>query len=279
MCNLIHSLLDNTGKEVYHQGSDDFRGEGSFTTQAVEVKAGCGKLSVEIPSSRIWHPEPGEVPLLYADTLNVRLRFEYVLTVSTSQFKPPVVEIPRLDAQENVARIARDYMQLYESKDGADFTLVSDDGTEFAVHRTVLRARSEFFAGMQRFNSIETKSEPCVFPDLDAKTLEVLLLYMYGGLTKVPEDLAQSVFVAADKYQFPLLKSHCEALLVSQVMLGTVAHFLILADKYLAPKLREACLALLKEGYQVFVDAGGMEMLKKSGNEELLNAIKGFPKE
>ena len=181
-----------------------------------------------------------------------------------------------LEPTENDEIVPSGFLQLLKSGDGSDFTLVSTDDKEFAVHRTILRARSEYFAAMLSSDSQEAKNGRCKLPDLDAKTLEVFLLYMYGGLKKVPEDLAQLVFVAADKYQFSLVKSHCEVLLVSQVMLGTAAHFLILADKYSASNLRDACLKLAKDGYQIFEEAGGAEQLRASGNGQLLEAVKEY---
>lgn len=170
--------------------------------------------------------------------------------------------------------MASNFMKLYRTREGADFVVVCTDEKEFAVHRAVLQARSEYFAAMLIPHSKEAASGRCVLPDMNSEMVEVLLLFIYGGLKKVPEELAQPLLIAADKYQFPLLKAYCEALLVSQVMLGTAAHFLVLADTHSAPKLRAACLMMIKEGFVVFREAGGMEKLRAEGNAELLTMVK-----
>ncbi|GAV09683.1 hypothetical protein RvY_19182 [Ramazzottius varieornatus] len=48
-------------------------------------------------------------------------------------------------------------------------------------------------------NSKEAASGRCVLPDMNSKMVEVLLLFVYGGLKTVPEELAQPLLIAADK--------------------------------------------------------------------------------
>ena len=269
--------MDDAGNEVYYQGSDDFQSKETFRTRFIEMKDGRGSLTEDIPSRRIFYPYSYEVPLLYNDTLNVRMLFEYVTSAALTSINPQIVALPSLESD---CVMASDYMKLYKSKKGTDFILVAEDGKEFAVHRTVLHARSDYFRAMLTLDCKEAKEGRCPVLDVNAEVLEVLLLFMYGGLTEVPAQLAQSVLIASDKYQFPVLKDHCEGLLMGQVMLGTAAHFLILADKYSAPKLREACLKMITDGFEVFSEAGGMKKLQADGNPDLLKVVKDmlYPK-
>lgn len=93
---LFCSVLDNVGKEVYYQGSDDFQKEAMARTQQIAIKDGRGRISVDIPYERIWNPKSDESPLLYQNALNSRVTFEYVHEVSTTYITPTVPEFPDL---------------------------------------------------------------------------------------------------------------------------------------------------------------------------------------
>ena len=259
------------GEEVFHKGSDDFRDESSFRTQAVAMKDSICNLDVDVPYDRFWKPEKDQVPLIYNDAVNIRMQFEYVHFAITRQYNEATRSIlPSFDTE---GQSFEDYMRLYRTKEGSDFALVANDGSEFAVHRAVLRARSEYFSAMLNLKAMESKKQQCVLPDIDAKILEVFLLFMYGGQIKFPEELLQPILKVADKYQFSVLKNYCEASLIARLMVGNAAHYLILADKYAASNLREACLALIKDGYCTFLEIGGMQKLKKNGSKELVSAV------
>ena len=172
------------------------------------------------------------------DTLNIRMRFQYAYSDFDASGTVSVPQLPCLiRAQEKWL----DLSDLLESKKGSDFILALEGGKEYSVHRNVLQERFKYFAGMLNSKIVEAQSGRCVLVDLDEGTLEVLLKFLYGGLKAVPDDLAESVFIAADKYAFTALKEHCEILLISNLMCGNVRHCMALAEKYSAEKLRSAC--------------------------------------
>ncbi|GAV09126.1 hypothetical protein RvY_18720 [Ramazzottius varieornatus] len=265
------SLLDERDRIIYFEGSDDFTDDAAFKTHEILVNYGGPVVYLSLPGEFVWSPKDDQIPLLQHDTLNMRVQFEYVYSATSIQC---TVAEPQSDTSELDREPAEDFSHLLHLKEGQDFTLVSNDGKQFAVHRKILQARSDYFAAMLSSDVKEVKSGRCVLPDIDGKTLQVLIAYMYSGVPKVPEDLVQSLLGTADKYQFTVLKEYCETRLISRLMLGCAAHFLVLADRHSALKLRDACLEMIKGGYAVFRDTGGVDFMRKNGNPELLTVMR-----
>ena len=244
----VSSILGSTGQEIYFKGST-FE-EKNFLAAEVSLSSDSScSIGIDLPWERFWksYDDKGVLnpPFLRDDdTLNIRMRFQYAYSDFDASGTVSVPQLPCLiRAQEKWL----DLSDLLESKKCSDFLLAVESRREYKVHRNILQERSEYFAGMLNSNVVEAQSGRCLLPDVDEKTLEVLLQFVYGGLKAVPDDLVEPVFIAADRFLFPSLKDHCEILLIVNLTLTNVKHYLALSEKYSAEKLRAACTKVIED--------------------------------
>jgi speckle-type POZ protein len=85
----------------------------------------------------------------------------------------------------------------------------SDDGEIFKVHQAILIARSEVFATMltSTIRTQEKETNMLVVKDVKPKVMKELLRGLYTGQINNIDEIALDLFVAADKYLLPKLKS------------------------------------------------------------------------
>ncbi|GAV09068.1 hypothetical protein RvY_18666 [Ramazzottius varieornatus] len=152
----------------------------------------------------------------------------------------------------------------------SDFVLKSGDGQEFGVHKHItVHACSGYFR-----SDDEIREGRCFMPNVDAKTAEVFLLFMYGAVQEIPEHMIQPVFAAADEYQFTRLKTHIENLLIPRIALNTAAEFLIVAGKCNSYRLSEVALRIIQDKGRDFVEAGGLTVLETNGPDSLFRMVR-----
>ncbi|CAI2347742.1 unnamed protein product [Caenorhabditis sp. 36 PRJEB53466] len=77
------------------------------------------------------------------------------------------------------------FLELLSSGEFSDFTVVSSDGREFAVHMCVLSSRSEYFKALLRNKGTKEYQEKTVtFEDMSAETIEIVLNHIYTDRTE-----------------------------------------------------------------------------------------------
>jgi speckle-type POZ protein len=119
-------------------------------------------------------------------------------------------------------------------------------GREFPAHKSILAARSEFFAAMFQDptkenlkHQIEIENDPEIF--------EELLRFMYTGRldTSTMETMAVGLLVAADKYLLNDLKSECENYFVREMSSENCVELILHGDllnpaEHLKKSIKEA---------------------------------------
>jgi speckle-type POZ protein len=119
-------------------------------------------------------------------------------------------------------------------------------GREFPAHKSILAARSEFFAAMFQHptkenltNQIEIENDPEIF--------EELLRFIYTGRldTTTMETMAVGLLIAADKYLLNELKSECENYFVREMSSENCVELILHGDllnppEYLKKSIKEA---------------------------------------
>ncbi|XP_035220820.1 protein roadkill-like [Stegodyphus dumicola] len=130
------------------------------------------------------------------------------------------------------SKLSRDMQAMYDRHDYSDFVLVCNN-LEFHAHKCLLSARSPVFAQMLQHPMLETTDNRMLIKDIDADTLEKLLLFMYSGQAN-PSSYSQArdLYYAADKYAVYDLKRICGEFIPSFLSSSTALETLILSDRH-----------------------------------------------
>ncbi|GJN24460.1 hypothetical protein PR202_gb12200 [Eleusine coracana subsp. coracana] len=167
---------------------------------------------------------------------------------------PPFLSGPASAMEVNVpsesSELYADLGRLLETKQGADVRF-EVGGKAFAAHKLVLAARSPLYKAAFFGPRCETATHSRIrIPDMDPRTFEAVLHYMYTDtLPEMEHDeegvLALDLLVAADKYSLEGLKSMTEDELCGYVNASRVFKMLAVAERYQCPKLKSVCLELI----------------------------------
>jgi hypothetical protein len=138
--------------------------------------------------------------------------------------------------------IFRDFARLFESGAGSDVVLCVA-GKEFAVHRSIVSARSPVMRAMLdgRFKEGAVASkEPIKIEDVDANTMGQLLRFMYSdSIGSSPEDIAKydrwsSLLIASDRFDVRDLFELAQTKLIELISRKNALDCLMLALKITA---------------------------------------------
>ena len=117
------------------------------------------------------------------------------------------------------------------------------------AHVAVLIARSPVFAAMFQHDMQETKTRQVIIADIEPAVFKQLLHYIYSG--RAPDlrldQMAQSLLLAADKYDIADLKEECLALLRSRITVDNAINTLMWAHYHSMTRLAEAALAFVAQ--------------------------------
>lgn len=117
-----------------------------------------------------------------------------------------------------VKSLTEDFGRLFNNDELSDFVLKCGEQS-FFVHKAVLSARSDFFAGMIRSNLKESKESTAKIEDVEPDILELVLRYMYSGeFPQLSMETIQNVYTAADRFGIESLKVKCYSTLVDNFL-------------------------------------------------------------
>ncbi|KAJ3702429.1 hypothetical protein LUZ61_006134 [Rhynchospora tenuis] len=142
--------------------------------------------------------------------------------------------------------------KLLESSETTDVTFVVENKS-FSCHRSILAARSPVLKAELLGNMVEATQKHIKVEDICPEVFKVMLHFMYtDSLPRcdsetVSAEMAQHLFVAADRYAIEGLKALCEDMLCDSVSLDTVASTLALAQRHNSPRLKNHCLEFISE--------------------------------
>ena len=184
------------------------------------------------------------------------------IRMQPSTATPPFVVAPSSDMAHQLGRIL-------ETGEGADVTFEVGKET-FAAHRLLLAARSSVFS-TQLFGPMKEKDDAtCIrIDDMEPKVFKTMLHFIYTDTLPSIDDkeimeMAQNLFVAADRYNLERLKLICQNTLCSHMDARTVATTLGIAQQHACGKLKEAChkfLALF-QNLKAVIASDGFKYLK-----------------
>ena len=160
---------------------------------------------------------------------------------------------PRLAAETVMANISQE-------GDFTDFTLESEDGAKFPVHRAVLAAQSSVLKRMF-LTPMEEKNTSSLQLLYKAGVVGKLVKFFYTRKIKeeVEEDNFGCFLELAEKYDIPHLKEEVEVLAIRRLSVENMVEMFLLADLYSAEDLRKAA--------EVFIRTNRLKV--KEGLDEL----------
>ncbi|EPS63639.1 hypothetical protein M569_11144, partial [Genlisea aurea] len=173
------------------------------------------------------------------DSIRIRCSISILLPATVKEFRlreNPIIAFPPTN-------INNDLKRLLESGNGCDVVFEVDD-QKFNAHKSILAARSPVFNALF-FGSLSDPNVKCVpIQDMDPHVFKGLLEFVYCDELsgEVYGSMHQSLFVAADRYDFNQLKIHCQNKLYQGICVETVASILLMAEMTNSSVLKSACL-------------------------------------
>ncbi|CAG5133354.1 unnamed protein product [Candidula unifasciata] len=123
------------------------------------------------------------------------------------------------DVYQDVARASNlltGFSQLYKNKQFVDVTLRVEE-TDFPCHKNVLAASSPYFLVMFSTSLVESQLDCITLQDMEARTLELVLDYIYTGQVNLTEDTVQNLLSAANLFQLIPLRDGCAEFMMNHV--------------------------------------------------------------
>lgn len=140
--------------------------------------------------------------------------------------------------------LSENFGSLFTNQNYSDVVL-SVKGKKYHVHKYILAARSAVFDAMFKHNMIEKESSCIEITDMDEKVAEEMLRYIYTDKFNNAYELAEALFVAADKYDLRGLKLECEEILFKNLTVEDATKVLIMADMYAANELKSNTISFI----------------------------------
>ncbi|CAE8655798.1 unnamed protein product [Polarella glacialis] len=139
---------------------------------------------------------------------------------------------------------------LLASRSGAD-VVIKVDGRSLDAHSAILAARSPVFAAMLASPMREGREKEVVIADLEASSVEALLLYLYTGSigkeTLESDASSLSLLQAAHRYQVNGLVDRVAQSLAARFDVATVSEWAQVADLMGCSGFREQCLSFMRQ--------------------------------
>ena len=139
-----------------------------------------------------------------------------------------------------------DMTNLLEDPETADFTLKCGSKS-FKVHKAILGARSKVFRAMFLSGMKEAVDGEAVITDVEEKTLEEILHYLYTGKLSGQEIAVKSLCYAAKKYELDhLMDLICERIRAAKLEAGELADVFISAEMFYKREMFDIAMEKLK---------------------------------
>lgn len=173
----------------------------------------------------------------------------------------------------NENTLSESFGSLLTRQNYFDVVLIVDE-RKFYVHKLILAARSPVFDAMFKYNMKENILKCIEISDMDKSVVEQMLHYIYTGKCKCDnlKNLAEGLFVAADKYDLRGLKIRCEKILLENLSEENATRILILAEKYGASKLKSITIRFMVANSNKIVNTASWDDMVVS-HPQLFNEV------
>ena len=156
---------------------------------------------------------------------------------------------------------------ISEDRDFTDFTLESEDGTKFPVHRNVLAAQSSV---LRRMFLTPMKERETASLQLQYKTdiVRKFVKFFYEREIEEEEDW-ETLLELAEKFDVPHLKVEGEELAIRKLNVENMVELFLFADLHSAENLRTAAEAFIKTN-RLKVKEGLAELEKLKPSQRMM---------
>jgi speckle-type POZ protein len=195
---------------------------------------------------------------------------EIVEIVSVSPADPAVLAI------DCTGGLSSHLEELFDNMSLSDVNF-NIDGREFSAHKSILFARSKYFAAMFKHPMKEQSTNQIKMKDIEPDVFQELLRFIYTGRvsTATMETMAANLFIAADKYLLDELKKKCETYLLNHMSPDNCVVLLLTGDlQNPAMPLKEAAKFLRRFPHEVMATDGWNKI--KQENPVMLCEIQQF---
>ncbi|XP_065205311.1 speckle-type POZ protein B-like isoform X21 [Planococcus citri] len=208
------------------------------------------------PEEFITKDENFRNKLLLNNTLTIRCEVKFS-DMSSVHHGDSGIEMPECDLSENFA-------SFFENQTLTD-VIISVNGKDFPVHKTVLAARSPVFCAMFKHRTKENELNRVDIKDINEAVVEGMLKYIYTGKCDDLDELAEGLLAAADKYDLCRLKIMCVKKLIEGLSVDNAVNYLILADMHHHEDLKRGAIKFIVANFaQVFITVAWQNMLLSS---------------
>lgn len=130
-----------------------------------------------------------------------------------------------------------DYRRLFESKEGADVTIIVAE-EEIKAHKSVLIARSPTFAEIFEFNSVAKNENKIHIEDMNPSVCNKMLEFIYtAAIEYIYDDMLGAVINAAIRYELKGILESFASVDYKKINVDNVVMFFVLAHRFKLEKL------------------------------------------
>lgn len=133
----------------------------------------------------------------------------------------------------------------------ADVT-IEVEGREFSCHRIILSTISPYFRAMFSSGVMDSNAKIMKLKNVDAKTFETFLDYVYNGKMNMTVDYVQELLKCSAIFQISPLQEHCESILADDVDTENCLTLFRIARVFNCKILLEKCRPYVMEGFNEF---------------------------
>ena len=165
--------------------------------------------------------------------------------------------------------------RLFVSAIGSDIKFIVQ-GKEIPAHSVILHGSSPVFDAMFEHDMTEASNRSVTVEDTEPDVFRQLLQYLYTGDAPdlEEEDMAELLFVAADKYQIDSLKDWCSSILINKIGVENVVRLLAIAHLHSDEKMKKFCLCFVVRNRTVFWGRDDFKQLSKNYPDIFYEATK-----
>lgn len=145
----------------------------------------------------------------------------------------------------------------------------------FRTHKVILAAHSKYFE--ETLQNLDKSSNRIEINDVDHKTLQIILEYIYSGF--LPSDYLSvdsncyNLLQTADQFQLNSLKCEVSRYLQSKLCARNIGDIITLAEQTHSPQLQDAAANYLVENFKTIRDSNDWKLTVTSNKDILAKAF------
>ena len=155
----------------------------------------------------------------------------------------------------------RGFRKLFNNAAAFDVTLRAGK-EEFACHKALLMASSDYFYTMFTSGLSEQDKDEVSINGIEPDILRIIIKYFYKGTCELTKTNVEDIFMAADFFQLPDLKTGCEQYMLDYLEESNYLTAFFFAERLNCEILQEGALKSIMKDFSVV--ANSAEFLKLS---------------